>query len=104
ANALRSAKKPDGTRVFTDAEIEARWSDTTPGSAPDGDNRGGGECLVDGGGDDRASEDEDCQDRGETSNSQEGIQGSHDGHSRVLRGTLCRQNGAAIAAFLRAYT
>jgi hypothetical protein len=47
---------------------------------------------MDGGGDDRASENEDCQDGGETSNGQEGIQGSHHGHSRVLRGTLCGQN------------
>jgi hypothetical protein len=48
---------------------------------------------VDGGGDDRASENEDCEDGGKTNNSQEGVQGSHHGHSRVLRGTLCGQNG-----------
>ena len=46
---------------------------------------------MDGGGDDRASEEEDCPDGGETSNSHEGVQGSHDGDSRVLRGTLCGQ-------------
>ena len=60
---------------------------------------------MDGGGDKRASEEEDSPDGGETSNSQEGVQGSHHGHSRVLRGTLSGQNApAAISAFLHAYT
>jgi hypothetical protein len=65
----------------------------SPELAPEGDDPGGGERLVDGGGDDRASENEGCEDGDDTNNSQEGVQGSHHGHSRVLRGTLCGQNG-----------
>jgi hypothetical protein len=59
---------------------------------------------VDGGGDDRASEDEDCQDGGETSNSQEGVQGSHDDTHVFYAARSADKTAAAIAAFLRAYT
>ena len=81
------------SRPLTDVNLRPRGAGGLPRPelAPDRDNPGRGERLVDGGGHDRASEDKDRQDGGETSNSQEGVQGSHHGHSRVLRGTLCGQ-------------
>ena len=59
---------------------------------------------MDGGSDDGAGDEEHCQDGGETSNGEEGVQGSHDRHSRVLRARCTRKTAAAIYAFLRAYT
>src|SRR5262245_60379426 len=82
--------------LFPCAAAPARCDDGSaepPISALDRDHRSGGQPLVDGGGDNRAGNEEDCQDGGETSSGQEGVQGSHQGHSRVLRGTLCGQNG-----------
>ena len=58
---------------------------------------------MDRGRDDGAGDEDDCEDGGETSNGQEGFQGSHDRHSRVLRGTLHGDDGRRDYAFLRAY-
>ena len=65
-----------------------------PRLAPDRDNCDGGERLMNVRGDNGAGEEQDCEGRSETSNGQEGVQGSHDGHSRVLRGTLYGHNGS----------
>ena len=43
---------------------------------------------MDGGGYDRTGDDEDCEDGSKSGNGEQGVQGSHDRHSRVLRGTL----------------
>jgi len=73
--------------------------------APQRDHADGRERLMDRSGHDGASDEEHCQDGGKTSNDEEGVQGSHDRHSRVRRGTLYgKRTAAAIFAFLRAYT
>ena len=56
-----------------------------------------------GGGDNGAGDEEDCQDGSESSNGEEGVQGSHHGHSRVLRAHCTRKTAGAIRAFLHAY-
>ena len=44
-----------------------------------------------GGSDNGAGNEEDCQDGGESSNGEKGVQGSHHGHSRVLRAHCTRK-------------
>lgn len=58
---------------------------------------------MDGGSDDGADDNEDCQDDGESGNGQEGVQGSHHTHSRVLRARCTQRTDVTISAFLRAY-
>ena len=56
------------------------------------------------GGDDGAGDEDNCEDGDETGNRQEGVQGSHDGHSGVLRSTRSMEKtDHTIAVFLRAY-
>ena len=49
---------------------------------------------MDGCGDNGAGDEQHRKGGSENSNGQEGVQGSHDRHSRVLRGTLYGQNGS----------
>jgi hypothetical protein len=56
------------------------------------------------GSNDGAGDEENYQDGGETSNGEEGAQGSHDRHSRILRARCTWKTAAASYAFLHTYT
>jgi hypothetical protein len=67
---------------------ERSTPDRQPGRlVPQRNDGDGSKPPMQAGGDDSASDEDNCEDGDETGNRHQGVQGSHNGHSGVLRGT-----------------